>query len=159
MALRRTFLGAALASATLLASTITGPTISPSTITFSSRDPDVTPVNGSSSATVQWTMSGNKSGNWALAVQAASSTLSGCSAVPVGAVQFRCTAWSATKGTGSCASGTIPLSTTSQTVASGSQEGDPGTHTVTVAFTFTDAWKYPASSSCSAQLTYTITAQ
>ncbi len=157
--LGRTLFSAALLNATLLASTITGRTITPGTITFTSPDPDTTPVNGSSSATIQWGMTGNKNGNWTVTVQAPSSVMTGCPSVPISAIRFQCTSFNAeTGGQGNCASGSFPLSTASQTVASGNREGTGGTNTATVVFTFTDAWKYPASTSCSIQLTYTITA-
>ncbi len=161
MLLRSTCVCAILVNATLFADqgVITGPIISPSTITFSSPDPDVTPTNASSLATIQWTMSGKRNGAWSLSVKALSPSLNGCPAVPVSAIQFQCTSWSASDGTGSCPSRSAPLSTGSQIVASGGQEGNPGMHTVTISFTFSDAWKYPASSSCSVQLIYTIDAQ
>jgi hypothetical protein len=157
---RLAFMSTILVSAALAASTITGLSIAPPTITFSSPNPDVTPVNGNRAATITWTMSGNGNGNWSLTVQAPSSTLAGCPSVPVGAVQFQCTSLKAeTGGSGNCASGSFPLSTTPQTVASGNKEGNSGSTVATVSFTFTDAWKYPASSSCSVQVTYTINAQ
>jgi hypothetical protein len=148
------------ATATFAATTITGPTVSPSTITFSSPNPDVTPANGSTAATIQWAMAGNAGGAWSAAVQATSSSLTGCPAVPVSAIKFQCTSLSlATNGAGTCSSGTFTLSTSPQTVASGSKQGKSGNTVATVSFTFTDGWKYPASSSCSTQLTYTINAQ
>jgi len=154
----------ALVSATWLAAqgTITGPTITPSLITFPSPNPDATPTNGSSQVTIQWVMDNNPKGTWSLTVQAPSSSLAGCPAVPVSAIQFTCVSLTTQKeadGQGACVSGTYPLSTGAQIVASGPKEGKTNTSTAVVSFTFTDSWKYPASSSCSVQLIYTITAQ
>jgi hypothetical protein len=161
MSLRRTLLAVVLANAALPATTITGPTITPLTINFSSSDPDAAPANGSSAASIHWTLNNsNKNGNWSLTVQSATPTLAGCPAVPVSAVQFQCTSVTrANGGDGNCASGSLVLSTSPQTVASGGKEGTTGATGVTLTFTFTDAWKYPASPSCSIQLTYTVNAQ
>ena len=151
------------ANTTFAATTVTGPTISPWTITFSSPNPDAGPVNGSSTATVQWSMHGNPTALWSLTVQATSSSMTGCGAVPVSAIQVQCTSLTsgATGASGSCSSGSFALSTSPQTIASGAKQGNgnSGSTVATVAFTFTDAWKYPASSSCSLQLTYTVNAQ
>jgi len=162
MAYRVTFEYLIVVNATLLATTITGPTVLPSSIKFSSPDPDITPVSGNTPATIVWTMTGNKHGNWSLAVQAAAASLTSCPAVPVSAIKVQCTSAIPTGGGGpnaTCTSGALTLSTAAQTLASGINEGDPGTITVNASFTFTDAWRYPASSACSVQLTYTITAQ
>jgi hypothetical protein len=151
----------AMACTSFLATSITGPTISPAAITFTSPDPDVTPASGSSTATVQWIMSGNSSGAWSITVQSISSSLANCPAVPVSAITLQCSSATAS-GSGfpraSCTAAALTLSTTPQTIATGTREGNPGTINVAVAFTFTDAWKYPASSSCTLQITYTVTA-
>jgi hypothetical protein len=151
----------AMAYTSLLATSIAGPTISPAAITFASPDPDVTPASGSSTATVQWIMSGNAAGAWSVTVQSVSSSLANCPAVPVSAVTLQCTT-ATVSGSGtpraSCNAAALTLSTSPQTIASGTREGNPGTINVTVSFKFTDAWKYPASSSCSLQITYTVTA-
>ena len=159
MVLRLTLCACLIASA-LLATTITGPTVSPATISFTSPDPDQTPVNGSSTATIQWTMSGNTLGSWSLTVQSVSSSLGSCPAVPASAVSFQCnSATPDTLGNASCSSGSFSLSTSPQTIASGTRQGaGVSPTTVTISFTFTDAWKYPASSSCSVQIIYTVTA-
>jgi hypothetical protein len=151
----------AMACTTLLATSITGPVISPSAITFNSPNPDVTPTAGSSMANIQWMMSGNPSGNWSVTVQAASSSLANCPAIPVSAISAQCVSATAS-GTGnpdaSCSGSAFSLSTTPQTIASGTRQGNTGAINLAIAFTFTDAWKYPASSSCSIQITYTIKA-
>ena len=140
--------------------TITNLTATPGTITFNSPDPDTTPPNGSSSATVQWTMRGNRLGTWSVSVKAGAATLVNCPAVPVTAIKVQClTLTPENAGVGACVTGTFALSTIGQTIASGTREGAAGVTTMTVAFTFTDSWQYPASSACSAQITYTVTAQ
>jgi len=163
MVLRRIVVAVIAANATFAATTITRLTISPSTITFSSSNPNVTPRNGNSTATIQWNMQGNATALFSLTVQAASSSMSGCAAVPVSAIEVQCTAFTtgANGASGSCNSGRFALSTSPQTIASGAKQGNgqSGNTAATVSFTFTDAWKYPASSSCSLQLTYTVNAQ
>jgi hypothetical protein len=136
--------------------------VTPSTITFNSPDPDTTPVSGSTAGTVMWSMNGGNLG-WSMTVSAAAASFTGCPAVPLSAVQFSC--GSVTPGgggnpNGSCSAGTFTLSTTPQTIASGTKQGNGSSpFSATVTFTFTDAWKYPASSSCSIQLNYSVTAQ
>ena len=140
--------------------TITNLTATPGTITFNSPDPDTTPATGSSSATVRWTMQGNRLGTWSVSVQAGAATLVNCPAVPVSAIKIQClTLTPENAGAGACVAGTFALSTTGQTISNGTREGTTGVTTMTVAFTFTDSWQYPASSACSAQITYTVTAQ
>jgi hypothetical protein len=136
--------------------TMTGSVMaSPATITFTSPDPDTTPTNGNTTATISWGMSGVSS--WSLSVNAAAASFTGCPLVPRSAVQFQCTsATPALLGNASCSAGTFTLSSSPQTIASGTVQGT-GTATVIVAFKFTDAWKYPANSSCSLNLTYTAT--
>jgi hypothetical protein len=135
-------------------------TVTPATITFTSPDPDTTPVNGSSTATISWKMNGGTN-SWTLGVNAAAASFTSCPLVSLSAVKFTCS--SATPGgggspTASCASGTFTLSTSQQTIASGTHQGNGAApFTVVVAYTFTDAWKYPANSSCSLNLTYTAT--
>ena len=154
---------AVLTSESLAAATsISGPTITPTTITFSSPDPDASPVNGSSTATIVWSNSGGSANvGWTLGVQANSSAMVLCGSVPVSAVRVQCNSVSST-GTGNpignCANGALALTTSPQTIASGNRQGNPGNFSVVLTFTFTDSWKYPANSSCSLNLTYTITA-
>ena len=133
-------------------------TVTPSTITFSSPDPDTTPVNGNTTATVMWSMNGGNN-TWTLGVNATAASFASCPAVPVNAVKFSCS--SATPGGNGnphavCTPGTLTLSTTAQTIASGTRQGNGSSpFTVVVAFTFSDAWNYPANSSCTLNLTYT----
>ena len=143
--------------------TITGPTIVPASIDFTASDPDAAPIGGSSVANVIWGMQGGlPSSDWALRIHSASPALLLCPDVPASAVTLRCTALTlAGNGNpkGNCAAGAITLSTTPQTVASGSRTGGSSNLTATIAFTFNDSWRYPANPSCSLDLTYTITTQ
>lgn len=131
-------------------------TVSPSSISFNAADPDVTPSNGSTTGTISWVMNGIFN-PWTLTVAADASSFSGCPSVPVNAVTVRCN--SATPGTfglANCAAGTFNLSTTPVTIASGNRQGIGFTpFTISVVFTFTDNWKYPANSSCVLNLIYT----
>jgi hypothetical protein len=131
-------------------------TVSPSSISFTAADPDVTPSNGSTTGTISWRMNGFFN-PWTLTVAAAASSFSGCPAVPLNAVTVRCnSATPGAFGNANCAAGTFNLSTTPVTIASGTLQGIGLTpFTVTVAFTFTDNWKYPANSSCALNLIYT----
>ena len=138
-------------------------TATPSTITFTSPDPDTTPTSGSSVSTVTWTMDGNNK-TWSVTAHATSASFTGCTAIPVSAVQFSCSGFTNLGGgtkNGGCVSGTFTLSTTPQTIASGTAQGNgSGTSSFTASFTFTDAWKYPASpgSTCSISINYDVTA-
>lgn len=138
-------------------------TATPATITFTSPDPDTTPTSGSSVGTVTWTMDGNNK-NWSVTANATSASFTGCTAIPVSAVQFSCSGFTNLGGgnkNGGCISGTLTLSTMPQTIASGSAQGNgSGASSFTVSFTFTDAWKYPASpgSTCSVSINYDVTA-
>jgi hypothetical protein len=133
-------------------------TVSPATISFSATNPGTLPVvAGSAAATASWTALG--SGNtWTLTVQAASPTFSNCSTVPISAVTVSCSSVSVVGlgGSGTCA-GSFPLSTTPQTVASGSEGLVSLTYSVTISFTLNDSWKYIAETSpaCTLSLTYT----
>lgn len=136
-------------------------TVSPATITFSATNPNTLPVvTGSSAATATWWASG--SGNthtWTLKVQAAASTFAHCSTVPVSAVTVTCSSASVTAGYGATAgcAGAFPLSTTAQTVASGSDATSTLHYSATISFTLADNWKYIAETSpaCTISLTYT----
>src|SRR5437879_870452 len=111
----------------------------PSMITFTSPDPDITPVNGNTTATITWSMSGLLN-SWTLSVNANSASFAGCPLVPASAVQYQCTsATPGTLGNASCTAGTFTLSSSPQTIASGTSQGLGGTTTVVVAFKFTDA--------------------
>ena len=132
-------------------------TVSPATITFSATNPTSLPVvSGSSTAAASWTSlsSGN---NWSLTVQATSTSFTNCPTVPVSAVTVTCSAASVTGlgGSAACA-GAFPLSTGTQTVASGSEGILSWGYSVTITFTLADSWKYIAemSPACTISLTY-----
>jgi len=133
-------------------------TVSPATITFTADNPGTLPVvAGSAATTASWTALGSGN-NWSLVVQAASPTFANCSTVPISAVTVSCSSVNVfgLGGSGSC-SGSFPLSTTPQTVASGSEGLVSLTYSVTLSFKLADSWKYIAETSpaCSLSLTYT----
>jgi len=132
-------------------------TVTPATIAFSATSPTTLPVvAGSSTATATWTSisSGN---NWSLTVQSGSPAFTNCSTVPVSAVTVTCSSASVVGlgGSATCA-GAFPLSTTAQTVASGSEGLVSLDYSVTIGFTLADNWKYIAETSpaCTIALTY-----
>jgi hypothetical protein len=133
-------------------------TVSPATISFSATNPATVPVvAGSATATASWSIY-SYGNNWTLKVQAASSTFTNCSTVPVSAVTVSCSSVSVS-GSGnskSCAA-SFPLSTTAQTVASGSEGTFSLNYSATISFTLADNWKYIAETSpaCTISLTYT----
>lgn len=142
------------------AATIGGPTVLPGTLSLTSADPDA--VSSGGAATVTWSIADARpNGDWSLAVHAPSSTLTACPRVPVSALQVQCTGLSVA-GTGNprgeCAAGAVTLSTNPQIIASGSRQGGNSLFTAAVSFTFIDSWKYPASSLCSLNLIYTVSA-
>jgi hypothetical protein len=139
-------------------------TVSPATITFSATNPGTLPVvAGSSTATTSWNARGSGGGNtWTLKVQAAATTFTNCSTVPVSAVTVTCSAANVTGGSGThgatanCAAA-FPLSTTAATVASGADANNTLSYSATITFTLADNWKYIAETSpaCTLSLTYT----
>lgn len=138
-------------------STISSFTVSPAGATFAaSLDPDATvsPV----SSTAQWYLRmGAVVQSWTLQVNANSATVLNCPKVPLSAFRITCVSVTAPfLGNGACTSGSLPVSTTSQTLASGSQILLGGTYTVTLQISFTDSWRYPAAlaSGCSLSLSY-----
>jgi hypothetical protein len=150
-----------MATATLMAS-ITGPIVTPATITFVSPDPDASPANGNATATITWTMNGKKKSDWQLTVQAATPALTACPTVPASAIAFTCSAATLSgngRPRGGCASGTFPLSTQPQAIASGNRQGGNASATAVVSFAFTDAWRYVPHSACSIDLIYKIAAE
>jgi hypothetical protein len=131
--------------------------VSPATITFSATDPDTAPVvAGSAPASVTWQNLDFNSGAWGLTVQANASTFSNCPTVPVSAVTVSCASASTSIGGSASCSAPFTLSTTAQTVASGSQSFLTYSYSVTLNFTLADNWKYIAetSPSCSLSLSY-----
>jgi hypothetical protein len=136
-------------------------TVSPATITFSATNPGTLPVvSGSSHATASWSARGSGGGDtWTLKVQAAATTFTNCSTVPVSAVTVTCSSATVTTGHGATANcaAAFPLSTTATTVASGADANTTLSYSVTITFTLADSWKYIAemSPACTSALTYT----
>ena|SRR5579871_734029 len=132
--------------------------VSPATISFAAVNPDSTPVvSGSAPAAVTWQNLDFNQGNWTLTVQAAGAGFTSCPSLPLSAVTVSCSSVTTTiGGTGNCAAA-FPLSTTAQTVASGTQSFLTYSYSVNVNFTLADNWKYIAetSPSCSLSLSYT----
>ena len=132
----------------------------PGTISFTATDPDLLTVAGSSASTISWSIvsGGSNSQTWTLQVQAASTTFTGCSTVPVSAVRVTCSSVVVSGGGGSGAcSAPFNLSTSLQQVAGGAEANNT---TVTISFTLADSWRYIATTSqtCTQTLTYTVTA-
>ncbi len=138
-------------------------TVTP-TISFSATNPATLPVvTGSPQATATWSAHGSGGGNtWTLKVNAAATTFTKCSTVPVSAVTVTCSAATVTSATGAhgataaCAAA-FPLSTTATTVASGADANNALNYSVTITFTLADKWKYIAemSPACTSALSYT----
>jgi len=136
------------------AATVGTITATPTTITFTLTDPDAGPVAGSSNATLYWSVT-NPTGTtkWTLSVNGGSSSFGSCPTVPVSAVTATC-AWVFVLGGGSGTCGSsIPLSTTSQQIASGNEGSF---YIVALSFQLAESWRYIASNSCSLTLTYTV---
>jgi hypothetical protein len=135
--------------------------VSPGTISFTASNPDGGPVSGSAPATVSWQVSGGSHlQTWSLSLQAAASTLANCPTIPVSAIQVRCSTASVSGGGGSgTCGGSLPLSTTLQQAAGGSQGDNSNSYTVYLTFTLNESWHYTANSSCTLTITYSITAQ
>jgi hypothetical protein len=134
---------------------------SPGTISFQANNPDLVSVSGSSPATVTWTvLGGQPTSQWNLAVQAGSSVMTGCPAVPISAVRVTCAGASVSggSGTGNCSSG-FDLSTSPQQLAAGQQGDGNNNYSVSINFALAESWRYVANPSCSFTLTYTVDAQ
>lgn len=136
-------------------------TVSPATISFSATNPGTLPVvSGSSAATASWHIyaTGN---TWDLKVQAPSPAFANCPTVPVSAVTVSCSSATVGGATGSSAAcaAPFPLSTTAQTVASGSEGTGAWNYSATITFTLADSWQHIAETSpaCTISLTYTAT--
>lgn len=142
-------------------STISPFTVTPAGATFAaSLDPDATvaPV----SSTAQWYIrNGTLFQAWTLRFYANSATIPNCPKVPLSAFRVACVSvTSPTLGSGTCASGSLPVSTTPQTLANGTLILLSGTYTATLRIEFTDSWRYPAAlaAGCSLSLSYIVDA-
>jgi hypothetical protein len=133
---------------------------SPGTISFQASNPDLGIVSGSSPGNLTWVLlGGSPLQNWTLSVQAGSSTFIGCPTIPISAVRVSCSSAtvSGSGGTGGC-SGSFPLSTTSQQIASGNQGDGTNSYSVLMNFTLDESWHYKANSACTLNLTYSVSA-
>lgn len=143
-----------------LMSTVSSFTAMPSAIYFTAANPDGGPVSGSSTATLSWSVAGGSTlQNWTVSVQATASSFTGCSTVPVSAVNVSCAtaAVNGGGGTGSCG-GSFSLSTVAQQVAGGAEGDGLQDYTVQVNYSLADSWRYVANPSCSLTVTYTVNA-
>jgi hypothetical protein len=132
----------------------------PATISIRAANPDLVLVSGSSPGSLTWmVLGGAHSQNWTISVQAASSSLIGCPTIPISAVRVSCgtATVSGIGGTGSC-SGSFPLSTTAQQIASGLEGDGTQSYSVSMNFTLAESWRYVANSACTITLTYTVNA-
>lgn len=132
----------------------------PGTIAFRAADPDLGTVSGSAPGNVTWmVLSGSRLKTWTVSLQASSSSFVGCPAIPVSAIRVTCSAATVSSGggTGAC-SGSLPLSTTPQQIAAGSQGDGTGSYSVSLNFTLMDSWQYIANPACSLAITYLINA-
>jgi hypothetical protein len=135
--------------------------ITPAGATFAaSLDPDATvaPV----SSTAQWDIrKGNLLQPWTLRVYANSAAVTNCPKVPLSAFRLACVSVSGpSPGSGSCVAGSVPVTTSPQTLASGTVLVKRGTYTTTLRLEFVDSWRYPAAlaTGCSLSLSYIVDA-
>ena len=131
----------------------------PGTISFQAANPDSGQVSGSSPARLTWNVSrGSHLQHWTLSVQSGSSSFTGCPTVPASAVQVSCSSASASRGgTGVCG-GSFPLSTSPQQIAGGAEGEVTSSYSVSLNFTLAESWRYVANSTCSINLSYSVSA-
>ena len=130
-------------------------TASPSPVTFTSTNPDLSPV--SAPVTLTFQISGGATAKtWYMNVQASQDPLANCSTVPDSAITVQCTSASVTNsGTGTC-SGSFPLSASPATqFVGGTQGAGSSNYTVHVTYLLADKWKYKVGA-CSLTLTYVV---
>jgi hypothetical protein len=136
--------------------------VTPAAITFLANDPDLASVPGSMSGTITFrTTGGALDRTWRVDVQATSPDLLSCpNTIPISRIRVSCVSATADEGgTGACGS-PFSLSTTAQTVASGTEGTKNATpYVVTLNFSFQDSWRYIATTTpCTVNLTYQIIA-
>jgi hypothetical protein len=127
--------------------------VTPGTVTFTSSNPGGGAVAGSSTATVTFKTVGNPAG-FRIWAQALSSGFTGCNSPAASKVTVACqtaTAGVTCAGASALSSSAPPSATL---VASGSGNH---TSTVTVGYTFQDAWNYQAGSACTLSVQYLYT--
>jgi hypothetical protein len=141
--------------------TVINAMVTPPALRFAASDPDLGAVQADSQATVIWrTQGGRSNGTWTLTVRAGSATFSGCGKVPVAAVTVRCLSAAGEPGGSGTCSAPFQLSNQPLTIAAGSPGRGDSRFTVSVGFTFRDAWQYTGAMnpSCTLDLSYTIQA-
>lgn len=146
--------------------TITGLAAMPSVISFNATNPGAE-IQGSSPATVTFTINSNTKGNtWSLSVGTTATTFSGCTTVPTSAVMLQCS--SATVSGSNAKGATAACSATSYTqlpttipglqVASGGEVQSQGiNYSVQLNYQLADSWKY-IPNTCPLSITYTVNA-
>ena len=146
-----------LMSGAMWASDVQSFIVTPAGATFAaSLDPDATvaPV----SSTAQWYIRNTTLfQSWTLRFFANSAAVINCPKVPLSAFRLTCVSVSSpTLGSGSCVAGTMPVTTSPQTLASGTLILLSGTFTTTLRLEFVDSWRYPAAlaAGCSLSLSY-----
>ncbi len=136
-------------------------TVTPGALSFVALDPD-TGGPAPQSSEVAARFQGRLFQPWTLYAQAETPSLESCGQVPASALRLRCQSATITSflnlGSAACNSGEIPLSTTPQIVAQGSQGLFVNRLTVNVRLAFADRWAYPAAlaPSCTVSLRYTV---
>lgn len=133
---------------------------SPGTISFQASNPDLGIVSGSSPGSLTWmVLTGSRLQNWAVSVQAGSSSFVGCPTIPISAVRVNCSSATVSGGggTGGC-NGSFPLSTTPQQVAGGTEGDGSNSYSVMMNFTLDESWHYKANSTCTLSITYSVSA-
>jgi hypothetical protein len=150
-----------LMSGTMWASDVQSFLITPAGATFAaSLDPDATvaPV----SSTAQWYIRNTALfQSWTLRFFANSAAVINCPKVPLSAFRIACVSVSSpVLGSGSCVAGTVPVTTSPQTLASGTLILLSGTFATALRLEFVDSWRYPAAlaAGCSLSLSYIVDA-
>jgi hypothetical protein len=136
--------------------------LSPGTLSFAATDPDGAGATTASVNAVIGMSHGDSTRNWTLSVSAAAPLFAGCASVPASAVRITgCTVTLPNGGgSGSCSTGTLPLSPSPQQIAGGRQGSGTKTFQVNFDLSFTDSWRYVAQQAppCTLNLTYTVDA-
>ncbi|MGO9435025.1 MAG: hypothetical protein ACLP00_12150 [Terracidiphilus sp.] len=137
----------------------------PNSIPFTANNPGGT-VAGGSLATINWNITQGRNGQtWTLLVGTASSSIDGCTTVPVSAITLRCISASvedggqASAGCTMASSTPLPNTLPGLAVASGN-EGNSSSHnfTVLVSYQLSDSWRYIANT-CPLNVSYTVITQ
>ena len=146
--------------------TITNTSVLPAVISFNATAPG-TLIQGSSAATVAFTINSNVKGNtWTLSVGTTSTAFSGCTTVPTSAVTLWCSSAIVNGSNDNGASAACSTTTATQLpstlpglqVAGGSEpQSQTANYTVTLYYQLADSWKY-IPNTCPLNITYTINA-